>query len=169
MKLNVSQVRGTENGLQRYRFVEDFSGLQPAIGEYVFLLPLTVDLEIVNAGKSLLVKGRISSEVGVGCSRCLKTFSYPLDFEFQDEWFPQEFASAEEEGNALIFEKDEFSIDDRILEHILLQMPMKFICSADCPGLCPSCGKDLNMGECDCAGEKIDPRLQILSEWNKGV
>lgn len=169
MKVNVAQLRRNEGGTERYQFSENFPSLQLGSEEYTFQKPLNVCLDVVHSGNSFLVKGRVCSELGVNCSRCLKEFSYSLDFEFEDEWLPLEFAAQDEEENAFIFEKDEFSITERIFEHILLHLPMKFMCSEECKGLCPKCGIDRNLHPCACSDGIIDPRLEILSRWNKGV
>ena len=58
---------------------------------------------------------------------------------------------------------DDVELDDIIVPELILSMPMKELCSEDCRGLCPRCGKDLNDGECGCA-EEIDPRLAKLAE-----
>jgi uncharacterized protein len=41
-------------------------------------------------------------------------------------------------------------LDDEIRQEIILDYPMKIICKAECKGLCPNCGQNLNTGECDC-------------------
>lgn len=169
MKVNVTQLRRTEGVTGTFFFREDAPPIQLGSEEYVFLKPLEVKLEVTNTGKSLVVRGQVNSELDVNCSRCLKAFPYPLEFSFEDEWRPVEFAAEDEEDNSLLFEKDEFEITERINEHILLQMPMKFQCSKNCQGLCPRCGADRNLNPCACSDENIDPRLEILSKWNKGV
>lgn len=169
MKVNVTQLRRTEGSCERYSFNEKFPSLTMGNEEYIFLEPLEVVMDAVNTGKSILVKGRVCSKIEVNCSRCLKEFSCPIDFEFEDEWLPLEFAAQGEEENGFIFEKDEFIVDERILEHIYLHLPMRFTCSKKCKGLCPKCGVDRNIHSCVCSDEVIDPRLEILSKWNKGV
>lgn len=169
MEINVAQLRRMEGTSRKYVFSEQFSPLQFGQEIYPFLKPLNVELDIVNTGKSLLVIGTVSTEIEVTCSRCLKSFPYSLEFRFDDEWLPIEFAEEDKEESAFIFEKDEFSINDRIFEHILVHIPMRFICSEDCKGLCSKCGTDLNKGSCACTDEVTDPRLEILSKWNKGV
>lgn len=169
MKVNVAQLRRTEGGSERFIFNERVPSLQLGKDEYIFQSPLDVQINAVNTGKSLLIKGNILAEIMVSCSRCLKEFPYRLAFEFEDEWLPAEFADLNAEENAFVFAKDEFDITERILEHVLLHIPMKFMCSEDCKGLCPQCGADLNTNPCACADEVIDPRLEILSKWNKGV
>ena len=46
----------------------------------------------------------------------------------------------------------------------MLELPTKVLCKEDCKGLCPKCGKDLNLGSCDCKTKDIDPRWQALSD-----
>jgi uncharacterized protein len=169
MKVNVAQLRRTEGGSEEYQFSENFPPLQLGNEEYIYQKPLKVVINVINTGKSLLARGWVQSLLGVNCSRCLKEISFPLDFEFEDEWLPLELISQDDEESVFIFEKDEFSIDERILEHILLNLPMRFMCSEECKGLCPHCGADLNTNPCVCSNEIIDPRLEILSKWNKGV
>lgn len=169
MRVNVAQLRKAEGGSERFQFSEIPAPIEMGKDMLVFQTPLDVQMDIINTGKSLFVNGKANAGVSVNCSRCLKEFIYNIEFEFEDEWIPAEFSSSDQEETALIFEKDEFSIDERILEHLLLQLPMRFICSPDCKGLCVKCGVDRNNNKCDCTNEDIDPRLEILSKWNKGV
>lgn len=169
MKVNVAQLRRTDGGAETFLLSESFPPLQMGSEQYIFRIPLDVKLDVVNVGKSLLVKGSLRSEIIANCSRCLKGFPFPLEFEFEDEWISVELVSQELEDSVLIFEKDEIFIDERILEHVLLHLPMKFLCSEDCKGLCLKCGADLNLNPCNCSNEEFDPRMEILSKWNKGV
>jgi len=169
VKVNIAQLRRTEGASETYRFSESFPSLQLGNEDYFFQVPVDVQADVTNTGKSLLVKGKVFSIINVNCSRCLKEYPFHLDFEFEDEWQPAEFAEPDEEEGAFLFDKDEFCIDNRISEHILLHIPMKFMCSEDCKGLCPKCGADRNQGSCACTDGDIDPRLEILFQWNKGV
>jgi uncharacterized protein len=45
---------------------------------------------------------------------------------------------------------------------VMLSLPIKRLCSEQCPGLCGICGKKLSEGECGCEIENVDPRLEIL-------
>jgi uncharacterized protein len=46
--------------------------------------------------------------------------------------------------------KEFLEVDDEVRQQILLALPLKALCRADCRGLCPGCGKDLNSGPCPC-------------------
>ncbi|MDD3689696.1 MAG: YceD family protein [Synergistaceae bacterium] len=41
-------------------------------------------------------------------------------------------------------------------------MPRQVLCSKDCKGLCPLCGKSLNEGKCGCSPDTLDPRFKKL-------
>jgi uncharacterized protein len=47
---------------------------------------------------------------------------------------------------------------------VALALPDKILCRADCAGLCPGCGVDLNDGECTCAPEEPDTRWAALAQ-----
>ena len=52
---------------------------------------------------------------------------------------------------------------DELFAGILLPLfPSRFLCSEDCRGLCPVCGRDLNTGSCGCGTRPVDPRLEKL-------
>jgi uncharacterized protein len=44
---------------------------------------------------------------------------------------------------------------------------MKPLCREDCRGLCPRCGSDLNVSECGCVVEEVDPRWRALQLLKK--
>ncbi len=47
-------------------------------------------------------------------------------------------------------------------EQLMLNLPVKPLCSVECKGVCPHCGINLNMQECSCAGQGQDPRLALF-------
>jgi len=49
-------------------------------------------------------------------------------------------------------------------EALLLELPLAPLCQAECAGLCPTCGADLNAGPCGCAGVVADARWLALDE-----
>jgi len=53
-------------------------------------------------------------------------------------------------------------LKDRIRDAVILELPVRIYCSADCNGLCPQCGNDLNQSACSCAEKEIDPRWEGL-------
>lgn len=84
---------------------------------------------------------------------CPRTFSHVLVRELSSEQDDDAFVAVPEER---------LDLDELLREDILLDLPSKFLCSPDCKGLCPRCGKNLNEGPCGCDSREIDPRLEIL-------
>ena len=85
------------------------------------------------------------------------------------------FAEAGAEG--VEDDPDVFILDDRaseldlrpaIREQWLLNVPGYALCRDDCKGLCPSCGAELNLGDCGCAASSADPRWATLHKIRDG-
>jgi uncharacterized protein len=55
-------------------------------------------------------------------------------------------------------------VDEELLEMLEMDFPTKILCREDCAGLCPKCGKNLNLGTCNCVTKEIDPRLAPLAK-----
>ena len=57
----------------------------------------------------------------------------------------------------------ELDLRPAVRELWLLDVPGYALCREDCKGLCPTCGTNLNLAQCDCATEEVDPRFAALS------
>ncbi|OLN33333.1 YceD family protein [Desulfosporosinus metallidurans] len=165
MKVNVAQVRYSEGRSVHFDLVEDFSPFDLATEDISFQAPVHVQLQVNNTSKAMLVNGTIDTELKVVCGRCLEGFVYPLSLAYQDEWVFRALATEDQLETALLLDKDEVEINERIFEQIVLALPMKFICSAECQGLCPTCGANRNLTPCHCGEDDIDPRLSALAKW----
>ena len=69
----------------------------------------------------------------------------------------------EELEDTWLIEGDEADLGEIADTALVLNMDSSFLCSEDCKGLCPRCGRNLNYGPCDC-GEDQDPRLAVLAQ-----
>lgn len=163
--MNVAQVRNSEGESVCFDFVEDFSSSDLGTEALSFQAPVHVQLQVNYTSKALLVHGTIRTELKATCGRCLETFVNPLNLTFQDEWIFLAQATEDLLETALILDKDEVDIKERIFEQIVLALPMKFICSAECQGLCPTCGANRNLTPCHCGEDDINPRFAALGKW----
>jgi uncharacterized protein len=56
-------------------------------------------------------------------------------------------------------------LDQIIVQEVLLELPMKPLCSEQCAGLCPTCGAPVGSKECTCREqEHRDPRWAALAQ-----
>lgn len=104
------------------------------------------------------------------CARCLD----PVPGEFCEEFertvvakgsVAQEKIEESVDEYAVLDEEGMLDIRDELVETMLLLFPKKILCSEDCPGLCPKCGKPLRDGDCGCPKKEIDPRWAILQKY----
>lgn len=162
-------------GVNQFDFAQSAEELDLGEVEFKYLSPISVKLEVTKTGETLLMKGSASTKVLMECSRCLEEFkkdlSADLELVFQRRAGPVGCENTHREGDVelsdeelKIVEYDAESIDlsDSVRESILLALPIKPLCSENCKGLCPVCGKNLNQGSCDCQQTHIDPRWKAL-------
>lgn len=115
-----------------------------------------------NRTGKICIKLHIDAVVKTLCSRCLK----PVEQEIKTDTC--EYVG--EEGVTL--NGTVLDIDNIVKNNIVPLLPMHFLCSDDCKGICSMCGADLNVSQCDCNHEVIDERFDVLrkllEENNKG-
>jgi uncharacterized protein len=150
MIINVSQLLKERIGSTRSYNVD---------GEDKF--PYKGKIVLVRTDKGLLASGTLVTVVGVVCSRCLCDFDQERPVRFDEE-----FVQQSEEGSFIIDEYRQIDLSEVARQYTVLAEPMKPLCRKDCAGLCPQCGRNLNLGVCDCKKE-IDPRLAILTSLVK--
>ena len=118
--------------------------------------PLFARLKIYPAGEKVAVDGFLSARMLLRCDRCLETFSEDVtnNFRIYLSMFPYrgetEVELLENDLN-LDFINDNFlELDQIIQEQLILNLPMKTLCTKECKGLCTVCGANLNAESCPC-------------------
>lgn len=119
------------------------------------------------------VKGNISADVETECSRCLQAADVSLYFPFEAVFVTIENYTQEKEAElrtddleVSVFEGDKIDLTELVREQILLNVPTQVFCREDCEGLCQKCGANLNLIDCNCEEDKIDPRWSALKDLN---
>jgi uncharacterized protein len=122
------------------------------------------ELELTRVQEGILVQGELHSEAKTECTRCLTPFFVPITFELEDiislptaDLTPERPVRVHEDGWA--------DLTPLVREYAWLALPASPVCSSTCLGICPKCGGNKNLGECDCEEvEEIDPRWEALRE-----
>jgi uncharacterized protein len=119
------------------------------------------------------IKGRLSGSIEIDCDRCLEPVDRPFDIELDLEFAPKQQL---EGGANLELHADDLKLDaiegrdldlaEIAREQVLLDLPHQFFCKDECKGLCAKCGTNLNLKDCDCGNEEIDPRWASLKDLN---
>ncbi len=138
--------------------------------------PVAVAGEIEKHIGAIKVKGSISGTVEIDCTRCLQPVQEPLSIDFDVEYLTEGgFGSdGEHEIDPADLETDELQgntldLTQLAREQILLNIPEQFLCAEDCEGLCEKCGENLNLVDCKCGEDEIDPRWAALKTLKEGT
>ncbi len=102
-----------------------------------FISPVKAKALIFKSYNAISVNLTLSSKIAINCSRCLKEANKDFDKTFN-------FNFALDKIRPII------DLDPEIREEIILDYPIKPLCSIDCKGLCLKCGMNLNEGGCNC-------------------
>lgn len=150
-----------------FSLTEGDFGFDTKVDGVVFTAPARVSGEIVNMGGYIGLRASVGVDYDAECARCLKPLkrSFTVDFERTVVNRGELVNTSEEEADDYIQIVDGMlELDAVAAEQLMMEFPMKEVCSDDCKGLCFKCGKDLNEGDCDCPKKEIDPRLAILQK-----
>lgn len=121
---------------------------------------IPVELEISQASGATVFDLRLHVHVAGSCMRCLGYAEIELDIAARELHDP-----AAPPADEL---RSEYVVDDRLevavwaRDAIALELPEQILCRAECAGLCPVCGKDLNVEPHEHAEELTDPRWAPL-------
>lgn len=131
-----------------------------------YLSPLIIKGIIRKTADFTKMDIHIKTDVAVPCSRCLAEDSYPIEIDSEVNLLTADNVSWEDDYDSFIIENDEIDLIEIATLEIVQEIPIQPLCDEDCLGLCPYCGKNLNVEECDCEPE-TDSRFDILKELLK--
>jgi len=126
------------------------------------LAPLTGSFLATRISEGVYLSGVLESRIDQQCVRCLEDADVPLKMQM-DELFYYPPGSAPE-GAYVVGENGYIDLAPLVRELAWLGVPMQPLCKPDCQGLCMECGQNLNLGDCGCEVEVIDPRLSVLKQ-----
>ena len=136
----------------------------PAGDEEIAVSSLRFSGEAKDISGFIRLIGTITGVHSAPCARCLapvaREFSTPIDLSVVT-------SPTESDEDFILAEGQKIDLGSFATETVLLTLPLRLLCREDCKGLCPTCGKDLNLGDCECNHKEIDPRLAGLADFFK--
>lgn len=126
--------------------------------------PVEVKGKVFRVDKDIIFSGLLETIVQTECSRCLNNVLKDIRISFDENVCDEN--TIREDADILLIDEciDLKEFSEKLL---ILKLPMKFLCSEDCKGLCLQCGTNLNNSNCNCEKEDIDIRLIKLKELLK--
>jgi uncharacterized protein len=139
--------------------------------DFEFESPLESEAKVKKLGQAVLINGGVKTVLHLHCVRCLKEFSYPLSSQFEltlhptgKEVLAEEFDLSAEDLESNFFKGGEIHLSEVACEQVFLEIPVQPLCREGCKGLCPNCGKDLNLSACDCIREEFKTGFSALEK-----
>ena len=132
-------------------------------GETVRFSPAELTGTLLGAGETVSVRAEVRCEATMSCARCLRPVAVPLRVEM-DERFSRRAEAAEDGGEARAIVDSCIDLTDCARELLILELPMRVLCSEDCKGLCPICGADRNKVSCTCLEDAQSDRAPAGTE-----
>lgn len=157
------------------------SQLEPAVlgveGEEVFALEsggsVSCHIEKTDV-ETVHVKGHLTARLALECGRCLERFFLPVDQGMElfclphrpDDSSEDEEDLAERDIVVAYYRDGRLDLGEMIREQLFLSLPLSRVCRADCRGLCPTCGTNLNSAPCGCvpAQSPFSPLARLLDK-----
>jgi uncharacterized protein len=138
--------------------------LEPLVyGDQRYLpVPQTIEAEltITRASSGTVFALRFGSRYFGPCYRCLGEAELSEQIavsEYQDA-----DPGADEELKMPYLDGDRLELSAWARDAVALSLPETVLCRADCAGLCPECGRDLNLEPHTHEHDEIDPRWSAL-------
>ncbi len=120
-------------------------------------IEIALQLESINGG--IIVQGTVTGQSQLLCGRCLRNIEY-ANVASIDEMYQR----VPDNPDAYPIVGESLDLQPMVREMVLLSLPDTPLCKADCPGLCPQCGADLQSAPCGCQAQRLDERWAILDQ-----
>ncbi len=164
MVLDLREAFATEGYRSSVEYKLDLSDVSFS-GTYPLTQPVQVVALLSNKAGVLLLRIQCTARYLAPCDRCGEESAelIPVDIE---HILATEIQN-EDNCNIIPVTENKLNLDELCRADVLLQIPMKHLCSPTCKGLCPGCGKNLNKEACCCKNTVVDERLSALADLLK--
>ena len=118
------------------------------------------EVRVSRVQQGILAEVDCSAETPLECTRCLELYTQQLKSHF-DELFYFHFLRENENAELFLPETGYMDLAELVREYLVLEIPYAPVCREDCKGLCPICGKNLNLGSCSHPKEEQDGFISL--------
>lgn len=111
--------------------------------------PLFTDVRIVGRLRNVVgvmtVCATVTGSCTAACDRCLEPAVLSLESELKTV-----LTLDSSEDDSVWIENGKIDLCKTAYDALVLSLPIRILCKEDCKGLCPTCGANLNDGDCGC-------------------
>lgn len=167
MLLNLSELFSVKGKEKTYNLDITMDEFSTSEAKYPIVSKEPVILRLLNLGdKKLLLTGTAGVTLEIPCDRCLEPVTYEIRLDFNEELDLNltEAQRAELLNEQLYIKGYNLDVDQLLSNELLLNLPMKILCSESCKGICNRCGVNFNHGTCSCDQSSPDPRMARIQD-----
>ena len=128
---------------------------------------VSVDLEVSQASGAAVLHVRFRARLSGPCMRCLGHAEVEVDVSARELHDPD--AAPTDDLRSEYVSDGTLDMGAWVHDAIALALPDQILCMPDCAGLCPVCGKDLNVEPHEHADLELDPRWAALEELRESL
>jgi uncharacterized protein len=159
---------GETRGLRRDVEADAFGAAPWGPAEHGVQDPVELDLHLDAVVEGILVRGTLGFHVELPCARCLvlQRLDYTVEVAelFQDPT-KREDGDEDDPGYELIDDLTAIDLSTLARDALIVDLPVRVLCTQDCRGLCVECGADRNATDCGHRPEQApDPRWAKLAD-----
>lgn len=167
MLINLSELFSLEGKEKTYTPDIEMDIYHGPNGDYEAASKEKAVLRIINLGdRKLELEGKAKLTLVIPCDRCLDPVEVPLEFDIVrtldlNESEEERVEELDEQPYLIGYNLD---VDQLVRDELILNLPMKVLCSENCKGICNRCGTNLNHETCDCDTRSLDPRMAVIQD-----
>ena len=155
MQLDLKKLFDAEGQVLPFEQKLDLSDVEQW-GDRPFKIPVELKGKVQNRAGIVTVEYSADYLLSANCARCLE----PVEQKKHQDFFHTVVRrlNQEEDDDYIVCEDGILDMDLLAQDDILLELPIRMLCSEDCKGLCPMCGCNLNEKQCSCQPPVWDAR-----------
>ena len=144
----------SDNQSARYEVSVPPAEIELELEEAQFVGEIHGQLQLSRRVEDVYAKGSFSTSVEVECRCCVEPFATSISGDIEVQFYPADVAASSDPWQADTGERyylgDTIDLSEEVRQSLILEIPNWPLCSEACKGLCPQCGQNLNVADCDC-------------------
>ncbi len=160
MQIDITKIKNSKKGEIKFELSDNLEFFNVHLGELEFKEPVLLKGSIANIDNKFILNANIKTTIQLHCSCCNTLIDRNIDLSISEIFV----TSNNTEEDVWVLSGNIIELNPVVISNIALDIPMKILCKENCKGLCPKCGHDLNMSNCNCDMTEIDPRFEKLKE-----
>lgn len=165
MVLDVSQLIQNDGAVKELDFSVEADNFSFSGQDIVFETPFHLKGTVKNIAGVLYLELDADVSFKTQCARCLDSVTVHHSFDVSEVFSKTEIADLKDD--VTVIDSGNIDLGEVVTKAFIGTVPINYLCSDDCKGLCKHCGCNLNKETCSCEDDNIDPRLAVLKQFLK--